>query len=175
MLTDLAGLAEVVGAIAAIAGLFYVGFQVRQNTAAVRSATAQAVHDNYATWYQGYAGDPALMKIAVEGLRDYRGLDEIAKAQFIALFMQFLSYSQNAFFQWRGGTLSPELWTGWEWLIMNLVSAPGGKEFWGERSYLFGEAFRDHVEKVVMVKSPDPRAKPLGAFGISSRLPDTAP
>ena len=171
MLTDLVGVAEVVGAVAAIAGLFYVGFQVRQNTAAVRSATAQAVHDNYATWYQGYAGDPALMQIAVDGLRDYHGLDEVAKAQFIALFMQFVSYSQNAFFQWREGALSPELWTGWELLMMNLVSAPGGKEFWAERGYVFGTAFRDDVENVIMTRSPDPRAKPVGAFEIGPQLP----
>ena len=163
------GIAEVVGAVAAIAGLFYVGYQIRQNTLAVRSATAQAVHDSYATWYRGYANDPALMKVAVEGLRDFHGLDEVSKAQFIALFMQFLSYSQNAFFQWKEGALSPELWTGWELLMMNLVSAPGGRDFWAERCYVFGEAFRDHVESVIMKREPDPRARPLGAFEIGGR------
>lgn len=121
---SLVGVAEILGAIAAIAALFYVGFQIRQNTAAVRSATAQAVHDNYAAWYQSYAGNPQLMKVAIDGLRDYGSLGETEKAQFIALFMSFLSYGQNAFYQWRQGSLSPELWVGWELLIMNLVSAP---------------------------------------------------
>ena len=170
-MSELVSVAEVIGAVAAIAGLFYVGFQIRQNTAAVRSGTAQAVHDNYAAWYQGYAGDPALTKIAVDGLRDYHALDEVAKAQFIALFMQFLSYSQNAFFQWREGTLSQELWSGWELLLMNLVSAPGGKEFWSERGYIFGSDFREHVENEVMTRTPDPRAKPLGAFEIGDPHP----
>ncbi len=158
--------AELVGAFGVLGSLLYVASQIRQNTQAVRSATAQAVHDNYAAWYQGYANDPVLMKIAVDGLRDYRALDEVAKAQFIALFMQFLSYSQNAFFQWREGALSPELWSGWELLMMNLVSAPGGKDFWSERGYVFGDAFRSHVEGVIMRRKPHPRAKPLGAFEI---------
>ena len=173
-MSELVNVAEVIGAVAAIAGLFYVGFQIRQNTAAVRTATAQAVHDNYATWYQGIAGDPALMKIAIDGLRDYHALDEVAKAQCIALFMQFLSYSQNAFFQWREGALSPELWKGWELLLMNLVSAPGGKEFWAERGYIFGSDFRDHVENEVMTRAPDPRAKPFGAFDIGDPDPAAA-
>ena len=162
----LQAIAEWVGAFAVLASLLYVGNQIRQNTQAVRSATAQAVHDNYATWYQGYANDPALMKIAVDGLRDYQSLNEVAKAQFIAVFMQFLSYSQNAFFQWREGALSPELWSGWELLMMNLVSAPGGRAFWEERGYVFGESFRNHVENVIMKRPPHPRAKPLGAFSI---------
>ena len=158
--------AELVAAFGVLASLVYVGYQIRQNTQAVRSATAQAVHDNYAAWYQGYANDPVLMKIAVDGLRDYQVLDEVEKAQFIALFMQFLSYSQNAFFQWREGALSPELWAGWELLMMNLVSAPGGRDFWAERGYVFGDAFRSYVEDVIMKRAPHPRARPLGAFEI---------
>lgn len=159
-------IAELIAAFGVLASLVYVGNQIRQNTQAVRSATAQAVHDNYAAWYQGYANDPVLMKIAVDGLRDYRALGEVEKGQFIALFMQFLSYSQNAFFQWREGALSPDLWSGWELLMMNLVSAPGGKEFWLERGYVFGEAFRGYVEEVIMKREPHPRARPLGAFAI---------
>lgn len=163
-------LAEWVAALAVLGSLIYVGSQIRQNTQAVRSATAQAVHDNYAAWYQGYANDPALMKIAVDGLRDYRALDEVARAQFIALFMQFLSYSQNAYFQWREGALSGELWCGWELLMMNLVSAPGGKAFWEERGYVFGESFRDYVENVIMKREPHAQAKPLGAFRIGKMV-----
>ncbi len=51
---------------------------------------------------------------------------------------------------------------------MNLVKAPGGEVFWQERSYLFGAAFRDHIENVVMKRDPHPDAKPLGAFPIGS-------
>jgi hypothetical protein len=47
-----------------------------------------------------------------------------------------------------------------------LVAAPGGKVFWAERSYAFGDEFRDHVEQVIMKKPPNPLAKPFGAFEI---------
>jgi len=58
------------------------------------------------------------------------------------------------------------LWMGWELLITNLASAPGGKEFWKERDYLFGEEFRRHVEDNLMKRTPHPDAKPMGAFSI---------
>jgi hypothetical protein len=49
---------------------------------------------------------------------------------------------------------------------MNLTGSPGGRAFWKERAYLFGEEFRRHVEDDLMKRTPHPDAKPLGAFPI---------
>lgn len=106
-------------------------------------------------------------QIAINGLKDYGSLSEADKARCVAVFMAFLSYSQNAFLKWRQGLLEPSLWLGWEQVIMNLVCAPGGKAFWKERSYLFGEEFRRHVEDDLMKRTPHPEAKPMGAFSIA--------
>ena len=56
------------------------------------------------------------------------------------------------------------LWAGWELLTMNLLAAPGGKEFWKERGYVFGNEYRDYVEKVILTRKPDPEARPLWRF-----------
>lgn len=165
-LGDLANLGQIIGAIAVVISLFYVAYQIRQNTNAVRSATAQAVHEHFAKWYHLLAADGDLSQIAANGLRDYASLSEQEKTRFIATFMAFLSYSQNAFLKWRQGLLSSALWMGWELLIMNLICAPGGKAFWKERSYLFGEEFRQYVESDLMKRPPHPNAKPMGAFSI---------
>jgi hypothetical protein len=47
-LGDLANLGQIIGAIAVVVSLFYVAYQIRQNTNAVRSATAQAVNEHFA-------------------------------------------------------------------------------------------------------------------------------
>jgi hypothetical protein len=165
-LQDWSNLAQVIGALAVVISLFYVGFQIKRNTNAVRSATAQAIHSNYSDWYMNLMGDAELNRIAIKGLKDYASLDDIEKARFIETMMAFVSFSQNAFYQWREKALSPWLWGGWELLVMNLLLAPGGKEFWKERGYVFGIEYRDYVEKVIMTKKPHPEARPLGAFKI---------
>jgi hypothetical protein len=165
-LGDLANLGQVIGAIAVVVSLFYVAHQIRQNTNAVRSATAQAVHEHFAKWYQLVAADAELSKIVATGLRDYGSLSEQERVRFIATFMSFLSYSQNAFLKWREKLLAPPLWMGWELVIMNLVCAPGGKAFWKDRGYMFGEEFRRHVEDDLMKREPHPDARPMGAFTI---------
>jgi hypothetical protein len=126
-LQDCSNLAQVIGAIAVVISLFYVGFQIKRNTSAVRSATAQAIHNNYGDWYMNLMRDAELNRIGIKGLRDYSSLDEIEKARFIDTLMAFISFSQNAFYQWREKALSPWLWGGWEILVMNLFAAPGGK------------------------------------------------
>jgi hypothetical protein len=55
---------------------------------------------------------------------------------------------------------------GWELVMMNLVLAPGGRAFWNERGYLFGQEFRNHVENDIMQRKPHAAAKPMGAFAI---------
>ena len=165
-LNDLANIGQVIGAIAVVVSLIYVALQIRQNTSAIRSATAQSVHEHFADWYQTFATDPSLSDVGVKGLKDYGSLLESEKARFVSTFMAFLSYGQNAFLKWRQGLLSPSLWLGWEQVLMNLLGAPGGKSLWKERAYLFGEEFRRYVEDDLMKRTPHPDAKPLGAFSL---------
>ena len=96
-LNDLANLGQIIGALAVVISLFYVASQIRQNTNAVRSATAQTVHEHFAKWYHLVAADDELSQIVAKGLRDYESLSEKERVRFIATFMAFLSYSQNAF------------------------------------------------------------------------------
>ena len=169
-LSDLANLGQVIGAIAVVISLIYVAMQIRQNTNAVRSATAQTVHEHFAKWYHLVAADDELAQIVANGLRDYGSLSEQERVRFIAAFMSFLSYSQNAFLKWREGLLASPLWLGWELVIMNLVCAPGGKVFWKDRAYMFGDEFRRYIEGEVMKKKPHADAKPMGVFSLSEEI-----
>lgn len=163
---ELGSIGEFVAALATVATLVYLAIQIRSNTNAVRSAAAQSVHEAFSTWYRMLASDASLSQLVADGLRDYSRLSETDKARFIATFMAFLSCSQDAYIKWREGSLSAALWEGWELVMMNLVNAPGGKDFWEERGYLFGDEFRRHVESDIMQRKPHPRAKPMGAFSI---------
>jgi hypothetical protein len=167
-LNDLANLGQIIGALAVVISLFYVAHQIRQNTNAVRSATAQTVHEHFAKWYHLVAADDELAQIVAKGLRDYGSLSEKERVRFVATFMAFLSYTQNAFLKWREGLLASPLWMGWEHVIMNLVGAPGGKAFWKDRAYMFGDEFRRYVETDLMKREPHPDAKPMGAFPIGA-------
>ena len=161
-LQTLVSWSQIVGVTGGVATLIFVGLQIRGNSEAVRAATAQAVHDNYAGWYLSLSGNESALATSAKGFTDLGSLTPAEKMQFVCTCMSFLSHSQNAFHQWRQEHLSDGLWAGWEALLMNLVNTPGGAAFWNERGYVFGQEFQDYVI-LIMARQPDPRAK---AFGV---------
>ena len=158
VLEQIAYFGDILGAAGVILSLIYVGRQLRQ-------AGAQTVHDNFSGWYASVQGKPDLLALSIKGMKDYASLSEVEKGQFIAMFMAFTSHSQNAFYKWKDGSLSPDLWRCWESVSMNFLSTQGGKAFWDERGYMFSDAYRGHVETDIIPK-PHPMAKPWGAFDI---------
>ena len=159
---------QIAAAIGVIASLIFVGIQVRDSAKATRSATAQAVHENYAGWYLDLAGNASALDTCTRGFVDLGALSPPQKAQFVCTFMAFMSHSQNAFHQWRQGHLADDLWACWEALMMNLVNTPGGAAFWEERSYVFGDEFGAEV-KALMAREPHPAAKAFGVVPVGHR------
>ena len=172
-LEEITVVSQIAAALGVIGSLIFVGMQVRDSAEAVRAATAQAVHDNYAGWYISLAKNEHALASATKGFVDLASLAPAEKEQFVCTFMAFLSHSQNAFHQWRQGHLSHDLWKGWEALMMNLVNTPGGAAFWEERCYVFGRDFQNHV-KVIMTREPDPRARAFGVVPVTHRAASTA-
>lgn len=163
-------LAELLAALAVIISLVFVGLEVRQNTTAVQSSAAQAVHENFAAWYASIQSDSTLLEITTRGMQEYNSLSPTEKGQFIAVFMSFSSHTQNAFYKWLEGSLSPELWRGWELVSMNFFSTQGGKSFWNERGYMFADAFQEYIGSDLMNRQPHEKAKPWGAFEIGQSV-----
>ena len=50
-----------------------------------------------------------------------------------------------------------------------IIGVLRGKALWKERNYLFGEEFRRCIENDLVIRSPHPDPKPLGAFTLGPR------
>jgi hypothetical protein len=155
-------ISQSVAAVGVIASLIFVGLQVRGSTKALRSATAQAVHENFANWYMEIAKHPAALEVVLKGFGCLEALSVVDRAVFNCIFLAFTSHSQNAFHQWRQGHLANELWACWELLLSNMIHSNGGLALWRERSYVFAEDFRVEVETIAQ-REPHINAK---AFGV---------
>jgi len=157
---------QTVAVVAIMASLVFVGLQVRQNTKATKASAAQAVHSNFSAWYQSVQSDRILSEIIIKGTKNYLSLTEIERAQFVSLFMAFTSYMQDAYYKWADGSLSPELWRGWEYVSMNFFNSNGGRAFWDDRNYMFGQSFQNFINNDLLQRAVHPNAKPLGAYKI---------
>jgi hypothetical protein len=145
-LEDLANLAEVIGVIAILASLIFVGVQIRQNTKQAKADAIQVVHDNLSAWYMRAAETPFKAEAGFKGLH---GLGNLSGAESIGVvtdLMALTSYLQSAYFKWRDGDLPDDLWHSWEQSLLSYLDSKGGKEFWELRKYNFTPDFTQYVD-----------------------------
>jgi len=67
-LSEVASVAEIMGAVAIVISLIYVGIQVQDSTPAVRSATANDISAAMASWYITTGNDSESIRIILDGI-----------------------------------------------------------------------------------------------------------
>ncbi len=111
------GVLELIGSGAVLLGLIFVGLELRQNTAAVEAASLQDQTDASTEFLLLIASDPDLTRILIAGSADPSQLDDLDSRRYFFLVRSRWLRMQNAYRQWRRGTLSEEDWTLYEGLI----------------------------------------------------------
>lgn len=109
-----AAIAEIVSAIAVVISLIYVAYELRQNTAAVRSTAYQSIHDAEDLFWQSISADAQLSSVWDAGLSG--GLDALqpaARSQFAITVRRLIYLYQNVHYQRRKGVVDDELWSAW--------------------------------------------------------------
>lgn len=103
-------IAEIFGVLGVIASLVFVGVEIRQNTAAVRSAAILHVSDQAMSLGLTIAGDDALVRLYAEA-RQGRRLDSFEpqdETRYLVLVNAGLRRVENIFLQVETGVLDPK-------------------------------------------------------------------
>jgi hypothetical protein len=108
-LSDWASIAEIIGAIAVIFSLLYVGVQVQENTSEVRASNRQALIDRSSDAVLGVAGNPELAQaISKSAAGAPLAPAELTQYQY---FVRGMLYDiQEAFLLHEEGRLDDEYW-----------------------------------------------------------------
>ena len=141
-------LSQIVGGVAVIASLIFVGVQLRQNTKAVLAQTSQA----HATCYQqiiaGISDNGEFARIWRIGLLDYESLNPDERARFLAFTSMLFRFYESSQVQAQRGTLDAEHWHTIAQQVADLVTLPGIQAWWTLRRHWHSERFRDWFESL---------------------------
>lgn len=113
-ITEVAEVAEVIAAIGVIISLIYLGYEIRQNTVAVRSTAYQAIHDAEDQFWSDLVSEPGVADLWRRGL-DF-GLEDLTaeeRARFTVIARRLIYLYQNVHYQNRKGVVDLELWGAW--------------------------------------------------------------
>jgi len=138
------------GAGAVLVGLVFVGFELRQNTSAVEAATLQNLTASSQDYLLFIASDVELHRIWRQAAIDPSELTGPEVERVHLLFRaQWIRY-QDAFLQWRRGTLNDEDWRFYEGFICRKVGDGRDADYrvatWENHKPVLAERFVEFVE-----------------------------
>lgn len=148
-LSEIANIAEVIGAIAIVISLIYVGIQVTESTRAVRSTTASETSAAISAWYANLGGNLQASQVFLDGISNPESLSREEKAQFIYLTHGLLLQYQYAFYLSQEQTLDVELQESLTNTILGVKEQPGFIMYWQQRREVFAPSFRTYVDGLI--------------------------
>ena len=147
-LADWANLAEIVGAVAIVVSLIYVGQELRSNTAAVQAASQQSITNASSVSMLSIAENADLAEIRAIGDVDPGQLAPVDRLRYVLYQRQMLLHFQNVWTQWRLGVIEDQVWDGYANVICgDLAGDARSKAWWREQHrYALSEGFAALIE-----------------------------
>ena len=140
-LTEYAQIAEVVAAVAVVVSLVYVGIGLRDNTAAVRSASVQAITTTSQNGLIAESTSADLSRIRRIGDEDPSELDVDEARRYQTMYRQIWISFQNVYFQRDLGTVGADLWGTYERIICTQFAKAGPRITWEDHAGVLDPGF----------------------------------
>ena len=129
-LQDFANLGEVIGAIAVIASLIYLAFEIRQNTRAMRRAATQDIHRSLNDQTRCLVESPDLAALYFRASQRPEELTGEERFRFQMLLTYVFSNFEMAIEYYREGLLGDEMVEGFVKGLRPLFENPLVVEWW---------------------------------------------
>ncbi len=148
-LEQLANIAEVIGVIVVAITLIFLTVQMRQNTRATRSATANESVSTVTAWYREIGNSEQSSTLFYNANADPESQTPEEWLQFVLnLHGLFLAF-QNGFYLAREGTLDDRITQSITAAIVGVKDQPGFQLYWRQRKAIFFLEFQDYVETIM--------------------------
>lgn len=153
---ELGAIGELVGGVAVIASLVFVGIQVRQNNRLVANSVAQAARDETSNMFRTLSADPETTHFYLDGLsEDYS--DPRDRIRFDMIVAQVFRGSEGLYQRYEEGELSREMFESYERTFAPIFRQPGGLACWGRRHQEFTPRFIEYIDRNVIPRSTEER------------------
>jgi len=144
---DWGAIGDLIGGVAIIVSLVYVGVQIKQSTAAARAATNQAFSAQYANHML------PLQNIDFRDvfMRGLTGLDQLDSGEQVAFFSYLngvMRMFEAFYLQKRDGTFDSAVYDSWATQLVDMFGNSGAQEYWMIRRHTFAPMFADHIEQL---------------------------
>ncbi len=146
-LQEWASIAEIIGAVAVVISLIYVGIQVNDGAGAARSASANDANVALQEWYMEVGSDQQTSALLYRGLLSEQALPDDEEFQFLIMTHGFFLAVQNSYLLAQEGTIDRELRDSLQNAIAGIQNLPGMGRYWRQRKSYLHAGFVEWVEE----------------------------
>jgi hypothetical protein len=145
---EMGALGEMIGGIAVVISLIYVGLQVRQNSNSVRAASQIALRQ-LGTEITSQLAAPDMARIYIQGLKDLSPLPAEDRVRFHSLMLSLFGVYEAYYFQVYFGIIPQELQpTRNHAMALFHLQKPGVRQWWdGGGRDQFSDKFVEKLEQ----------------------------
>jgi hypothetical protein len=145
---EMGALGEMIGGIAVVISLIYVGLQVRQNSNSVRAASQIALRQ-LGTEITSQLAAPDMARIYIQGLKDLSPLPAEDRVRFHSLMLSLFGVYEAYYFQVYFGIIPQELQPTHDHAqALFHLRKPGVKQWWdGGGRDQFSDKFVENLEQ----------------------------
>jgi len=144
----ISAVSQLVGSIAVVFSVLYLGIQVHRSTRVARLATQDAAATALRDVTKPFMENADLERVWRVGLEDLNALSAQDQARFFHAAYQFLKAFETIHFHYVYGLMDRQLWEGWHGLLRHYVAAPGMAHYWKLRPEVFSDRFRNFVNSL---------------------------
>ena len=149
-------LGELVGGVAIIVSLLYIGLQIKQSTAASHAAANQSFSAQFADMILAIS-KPELRDIFWRGITGLKNLQGSENAAFMVLMAAIFRTYETFYFERAEGRFRSQMWDGYTAQLIDLYDNDGVREYWALRKHQFSDEFDSFLES----QSSMVEAKPM--------------
>jgi hypothetical protein len=140
---------EIIGALAVLVTLVYLARQIRQNTGALRAAALNSSIQAASLIRSEMFNSEELSELFLLGSSRPDELDEVQAYRFRNIVSNMLWAIWNFYSQYRYADLSDEAWQSQKYVIVRILSTPGGARYWEQSKQEFDTQFVEVIDQIL--------------------------
>ena len=141
-------IANVISALAVVVTLVYLSFQLRENTKALRSSSADSALAAVLEFTGDMARDDELNRLFTMGTEDWDSLSESDRARLAYMLFRFFKIMENIHYYHTLGTLDEESWAGWKQVTKHYTQSVAGRVYLQARRSWYSARFIEFVDSL---------------------------
>ena len=149
-ISELGSIGELMGAMATVATLLYLAFQIRANTQAAKYTSIKDIINSVVGWLSRLGDSEEMMNCWTAGAKSFNDLSTRDQVRFISAATELLAAIEATLETAKSGGIKDESVAAVRAMILQLMRNPGVREYWsawGQNS--FAQDFAREVDVIL--------------------------